>query len=363
MALCRAAVGILASLCAAATARAQSLDAGAKKPTAEQTARAVIPSAHEDGLRATMARIGTPGEASTARTGAEAILEATSGGGKVKARFGFKVGPSFFIDSTLSGKVDTTTDRTAVADLDTALLSDDGEFSIGGSWIRSTAKLRATPTIVADISKVCERLKTERGATSCSTGDAKLTADDQALLRSFIDIGTAYSAGLRLTMGRSKFSYRPAVDQPKVDEHHNTPVALMATFAATASSNLFVGAQLGGERTWKAADSKTLCSPTAAATVFSCESIAVGTPDDSSGFVGIFETRYFFDGKHFYSRGAIAPRFEYRQAKNLKVLEIPYYFLSDPDKGGWTGGVMLRVKNGDPAYVVFVGPALPFFGF
>jgi len=325
-------------------------------------ASSIVGDADTVALRKTMERIATPGEPSTARTGADAILEASSSSGKVKARFGVKVGQNFFVDSTLSGKADQATDRSALADLDTAVLSDDAEFSVGSAYTRSTATLRRGTT-VATIVSLCDQLKKERGAARCSTDDEKLTEADKAQLRQFIDIGTMFSVGARLSVGRAKFAYRPTLDQASLTEHHETPVAFTATFASLLANNTFIGGQVGGESIWKGSTAQNLCTSTSVASILKCETVAIGKPTPINGFVAILEARYFFEGKHFYSNGAVAPRLEYRQSKDLKVFELPLYFLSDPDKGGWTGGVMLRVKNGDPSYVVFVGPSLPFFGF
>lgn len=58
----------------------------------------------------------------------------------------------------------------------------------------------------------------------------------------------------------------------------------------------------------------------------------------------------------------VAPRFEYRQTKDVKNLDLPVYFIPEADGPKLTGGVMYRLKNGDSSVFAFVGTAVPAFG-
>lgn len=66
-------------------------------------------------------------------------------------------------------------------------------------------------------------------------------------------------------------------------------------------------------------------------------------------------------GPIFFARVAVAPRFEYRAIKAL-TLELPFYVQNDPENGGWAGGMMYRLKNGESSVAMFAGSELPPFG-
>jgi hypothetical protein len=181
--------------------------------------------------------------------------------------------------------------------------------------------------------------------------------DLRQALRSTFSIGTAYTYGARLSVGRSTFQFREAPGDVTRTERHFVPLAVTGGLGALLRSNWFIAVQGGAERVRNGHSPQTFCSQLDdTGGTLRCENVALGVPAEDTGLVLAVEARRLF------SRAAFAPRFEYRQTKDLRLFEVPVYFLTDPDEGGWTGGVMLRVKNGDTSVAVFVGPVLPYFG-
>jgi hypothetical protein len=183
-----------------------------------------------------------------------------------------------------------------------------------------------------------------------------MTEDQRTEMRKAIK--TAYIAGGRFSVGRAAFSYRLAEDGKTIEESQTTPVAASFGLGALFRNNWFVLVQGGAEHVWQQPNKpKTYCLPVGpTSTALSCEDVSIGAPAETTGATVVLEARRFF------SKWAVAPRIEYRETKSLKLFEVPIYFLSDPERGGWTGGALFRLKNGDATLAVFVGAALPYFG-
>lgn len=314
---------------------------------------AIQPSAavEANAKRSIAAASGTPGEAGLARAGVEAILNASSTSSKVTARLGFEVAERWFVDTVFTAPVDKDLARTAVVGASANPLADDAQFSVGFGRVDWSYR-----TDSAAAAKICADIA-QKGLGPCNTVNPKVPAEIREALRNTVSIGTAFTYGARVSVGRAKFQFRDAPEVSTTTERYYVPIALTGGVGALLPSNWFVGLQGGGERVRNGNSPQTLCSALdAERSILKCEDVAVGAPQERSGVVVVLEARRFF------SRAAVAPRFEYRQTKDLRLFELPVYFLSDPDKGGWTGGVMLRVKNSDTTVAVFVGPALPYFG-
>jgi hypothetical protein len=330
----------------------------AQQPAALTSGQNQLPADVEATLSATAkrdvsARSGTPGEAGLARTGVEAILNASSTSSNVRARLGFEAAQRWFVDGVLTAPIGSDNDltRTAGVGASAGSLADDAQFSIGFGRVDWSYR-----TDVDAAAKICSDVA-QKGLGPCNTVNPKLPEDLRQALRSTFSIGTAYTYGARLSVGRSRFQFREAPGDATRTERHYVPLAVTGGVGALLRSNWFIAFQGGAERVRIGHSPQTLCSPLDdTGGTLRCENVALGEPVKDTGLVLVVEARRLF------SRAAFAPRFEYRQTKDLRLFEAPVYFLSDPDQGGWTGGVMLRVKNSDTSVAVFVGPVLPYFG-
>jgi hypothetical protein len=295
---------------------------------------------------------GTPGESSLARSGAEAILEGVSDDSKATARLGVTFEGGWSLDGTFSSPLDEDFDRTAVLTASDHPLATDARFSVGGSRIYHRFGVDRTR-----VDTVCAEVK-QRQLGPCNSVNQAIPQVLRDQLQQAIFPLTSWAVGARFTVGRSDFSYRELDSGPTFDVSHATPIAMTGTVGALFPNNWFTLAQVGVERVWQQGNkARNLCTPTAPGSgVSECEEVSVGVPADSTGPILALEARRFF------TKIAVAPRFEYRRTKKLKVFELPVYFLSDPETGGWTGGVVFRMKNDDPSLAVFVGAALPYFG-
>jgi hypothetical protein len=325
---------------------------GQPAPAASSPAATVSVEAIRTAKRTFAREAGTPGQADFSRTGAEAILTASSADSKATARIGLEIAERWFVDSTFTSPLDKNLSRTLAVAASRTPLADDAKFTLGFGRLDWTYRTDAVAAarICADVA--------QRSLGPCNTVNPNLPADVVNALRNTVSIGTAFTYGARFSLGRTKFDYRVTPEGATTTEHHYTPVAFTGGVGALLPSNLFLGVRAGYERVVNGKDPKTLCSPADdSSNVLSCEDVAVGIPTSDKGPLVILEARRVF------SWGAVAPRFEYRHTKDLVMFELPVYFLHDPDKASdWTGGLLVRVKKSEVSVGIFVGPALPYFG-
>ena len=301
--------------------------------------------------RVKLARVlGTPGGTSPAdmsRPGFETILESKGDDTDVSIRAGVKFG-AFLVDGTLKSDVDKEDSVSRVIAADHEPLSSAGSFAFGLTYA-SGLSFESSP---AAMLTVCGDRK------PCATNNRDLSDDVREKLRSMIKLNTARTFGIKATITRPSFKYRPTADAVDVADERHTGIATTAGFGILWPAKVYAGVAAGYESAWSAAgDASTLCQalPDLPA-VSQCTETVVGLPVKKDGAVVAVVLRYISP------RFVIAPRFEYRETKDVKNLDVPIYFVPEADGAKLTGGVMYRLKNGDSSVFAFVGTAVPAFG-
>ena len=333
--------------------------APAQQPAASQPAAAVQAEAARKRIAIEKfgPRAATPGDPSQARTGVEAILNASSDDANVTVRVGGAITPDWTIDATATAPLNESAARTEAVSASSSPLASGARVTFGAAFTRTVKK--ATPPGTTTFAEMCESFKTRFSLPSCSGTETEATAEARQALRATVQLERGYTVGARFAVGRQDFTYRNGVGGARTEKSHTTPVAFTGTAGWLPVADFFIGGQLGGETVWKGGDAVDRCELVGTvAGVSTCEDVALEVPVSKNGAVVIAEARYFVS-----ERLAIAPRFEYRGAKDLKLFEVPFYFLTDPDSKGWTGGVVVRYADGQTSLAVFVGPTLAQFGF
>ena len=304
----------------------------------------------ETDQRVKLARVlGTPGGTSPAdmsRPGFETILESKGDDTDVSIRAGVKLG-AFLFDGTIRSDVDKDDSVSRVLAADREPLSSTGSFALGLTYT-SGLNFESDPSAML---AVCGN------RTPCATNNKDLPDDVREKLRSMIRFKTARTFGIKTTITRPSFKYRLTANGADVEDERHTGVATTAGFGILWPAKVYAGVAAGYERARSAAgDATTLCQTLPdLTTVSQCAETVLGAPVEKDGAVVAIVLRYISP------RFIVAPRFEYRETKNVKNLDIPVYFVPEADGAKLTGGVMYRVKNGDSSVSAFVGTAVPAF--
>jgi hypothetical protein len=318
-----------------------------------QTPSAATPPLTETDKQVKLGRLlGTPGGTSPvdlSRPGFDTILESTGNDTDVAVRVGIK-SKDWLFDATLKSDVDKNDSVTAVAAAEREPLSSSGSFSLGATYASGLE-------FESDAFKMLALCKGQ--PPPCATNNKDLPDDVREKLRSMIKFKAAKTYGAKLTITRPSFKYRLTPDGADVEDERHTGIAVTGGAGYLWDTTYYLGVSVGGERTWNAAadDPVTFCKPNAdVGAVLDCVDTILGEPVKKSGVVAAAVFRYFA------SNFIIAPRFEYRETKDLKTLDIPIYFVPESDGPKLTGGVMYRLKNGESRIFAFVGTAVPAFG-
>jgi hypothetical protein len=300
--------------------------------------------------RVKLARVlGTPAGTSPAdmsRPGFETILESKGDDTDVSIRAGLKLG-AFLVDGTLRSDVDKDDTVSRVLAADREPLSSTGSFAFGLTY---TTGLSFESDPVAMLAVCGNR-------TPCATNNKDLPDDVREKLRSMIKFNTARTFGIKTTITRPAFTYRLTPDAADAQDERHSGVATTAGFGILWPANVYAGISAGYERAWSAAgDAATFCHElTDLPTVSQCTETVLGAPIEKDGAVVAVVLRYISP------KFVVAPRFEYRQTKDVKNLDVPIYFVPEANGAKLTGGVMYRLKNGDSSFFAFVGTAVPAF--
>jgi hypothetical protein len=294
--------------------------------------------------------VGVPGGSSPvdmSRPGFDAVLESTAGDTDVSIHVGAKKNAWSF-DATLKSDVDKNDKLSKVIAADREPLSSSGSFSAGVTYESGLEFESDAVRMLA----VCGSL------TPCATNNTDLPDDVREKLRSMITFKAARTFGLKVTVTRPSFAYRPTANGTDVEDERHTGTAVTGGAGFLWNKWFYTGASAGYEHAWKAAgDPVSLCEAVAGSpTVSQCVETVIGVPLDNEGTVFAAVARIFAD------RFIIAPRFEYRETKNVKAFDVPVYFIPESDGPKLTGGVAYRLKNGDSSIFAFVGTAVPGFG-
>jgi hypothetical protein len=294
--------------------------------------------------------LGTPGGTSPAdmsRPGFETIIESKGDDTDVSIRAGFKLG-AWLVDGTVKSDVDKEDSVSRLISADREPLSSAGSFAFGLTYT-SGLNFESDP---GEMLLVCGDRK------PCATNNDKLPDDVREKLRSMIKFNTARTFGIKATITRPSFKYRPTADAADVPDERHTGIATTGGIGYLWPARFYAGVSVGYESAWSAAgDASTFCQPLPdVPTTSQCAETVLGPPVKKDGAVFAGVVRYFSP------RFVVAPRFEYRQTKDVKNLDIPVYFVPESDGPKLTGGVMYRLKNGDSSVFAFVGTAVPAFG-
>lgn len=294
--------------------------------------------------------VGVPGGSSPvdmSRPGFDAVIESTAGDTDVSIHIGAKKNAWSF-DTTLKSAVDKNDKLSKVLLADREPLSSSGSFSAGVTY---ESGLEFESNAVRMLA-VCG------GLAPCATNNTDLSDDIREKLRSMITFKTARTFGVKVTVTRPSFAYRPTVDGADIEDERHTGTAVTGGTGLLWNKWVYTGVSAGYEHARKAAgDPVNLCQAVAGApTVSQCVETVIGEPLEKEGVVFAAVARIFAD------RFIIAPRFEYRETKNVKAFDVPVYFIPESDGPKLTGGVAYRLKNGDSSIFAFVGTAVPGFG-
>lgn len=294
--------------------------------------------------------LGAPGGTSPvdfSRPGLETILESKGDDTDVSIRAGVKW-RALLLDVSLKSDVDKDDSVSKVILADREPLSSAGSVSFGATYA-SGLLFDSDAFAMLD---VCANQK------PCATNNEKLPDDVREKLRSMITFKGARTFGVKATITRPTFKYRLVADGDDVEAERHTGVAGTGGAGFLWRTQFYFGASAGYETAWSAAtDPSTLCEPLPDfPSVSQCTETVVGAPGKKDGVVAAAVVRYF------RPKFVIAPRFEYRQTKDVKNLDIPLYFVPESDGPKLTGGVMYRLKNGNSSFFAFVGTAVPAFG-
>ena len=285
---------------------------------------------------------------------AQFTLQSTSTDRTVSARVAFQLDDSalgdLLLDLKLSGPI-SSSGETRLADLDGLRTST--SVDIGVSWIRWHPS--ADPVQQQEI---CDEYKgtlpgAEAAGFTCTLQDLPAGSEYRRRFAHAIDWGTPLILKLRYKVGRRDFHFvDPATLE--TDEATRTGYSITAAGGVLLDALGLVGFAYRYEEAFRAGAETQLCLPLGATGALACDPVQIGPPERRQAHVLQVELRRFFA-----ERLGVNPRISYEVKDAVVGLELPIYFLRDPDRG-LNGGVSLGWRSDDDELVlsVFVGEAL-----
>jgi hypothetical protein len=340
---------VLAALLAPAAALAQTAPA---RPASASPSQPLTPTtASSDGTYARQAAQSFMGSAAsgtsanlTSQAGFNVAFNTTSDFTNVSVHLGVQRG-KWIVDGALVAPVNQNGNPTVVAVAANQPLTAESGVSVGVSFLTYHANINAS-----DMLDACGDVK------PCSTTNPKLPESVKTKLRQLVTFTNVYTLGLRVSVNNPEFDYLPAVGVAEVSERHAGASASLVG-GTLVRSRLFVGGKIGGEQTWRGNDPTNLCTPNATVpAVLECQTVVVGAPVKNTGLLASVV------GRFIWGHIAVAPTYEWRNAKDLRTFEVPIYFIPNADGASLTGGVAYRRTGGDSQLFLFVGSGFTLFG-
>jgi hypothetical protein len=283
-----------------------------------------------------------------------ATLVTGSGGVTGQFTFGFKQGENNYVKVGLSAPAkDGRTEIVLGDDLPSGTkMTVTFSRLIGLGLTATSARLGQLRTAI-----------TERKTVNTSIQRVMVRESALALSRD----GLTAEPGLLITgainYGREKFTYRESDAgpdlAPQLRESQGFTGAVGLLFHQTGSaSGAYIGMGFKASSGWKAATTRTRCTPVPESTVVDCLPVVIGEPTEVKKKSLSVEARQNI-GKIFGWTPLLAYDFADAAEGKRWLFEVPLYLVTDKEDGtgSLTGGVALGWREGSGAYAaVFIGP-------
>jgi hypothetical protein len=283
-----------------------------------------------------------------AGTNPQLVLQGTTGDRTATARFGLQVGSALF-DVKLAGPV-TDARATRLADLDGLRGSTSADLGLG--WVFWDPV--ADPVVQQRICDEYRRSHPEAApgfvcaATSLPRGSPERRQFDRA-----VAWGTPLVVRGRYRVGQRTYRFVDPGTLASASETH-TNYSLSAAAGVLTHRLGLVAVAYRYEESFDTGEGATLCAPFGATPALRCEEVDLGPPARRHANVLVAEVRRFV-GESL----GLNPRLSYDATHEVWGLELPVYFLQDPELG-LNGGLSLGWRSDDEVWLlsVFVGAAL-----
>jgi hypothetical protein len=285
---------------------------------------------------------------------AQFTLQSTSTDRTVSARVAYQIQDSvlgdLLLDLKLSGPI-SSSGETRLADLDGLRTSTSVDAGI--SWIRWHPS--ADPKRQQAICDAYKRTLPGADAAdfTCTLQELPAGSEYRRRFAQAIDWGTPLLLKLRYKVGRREFHFVDPATLER-DSESRTGYSITAATGVLLDALGLVGFAYRFEEAFRAGAETDLCLPLGATGALACDPAEIGPPQRRQAHVLQAELRRFFG-----ERLGVNPRISYEVKDAVVGLELPLYFLRDPDRG-LNGGVSLGWRSDDDELVwsVFVGEAL-----